>query len=227
MTTHARWLLLLVVIAALVGLAAIRDGRYLALFRDPPALRAWLDAWGTWAPVGIIALQVVQVLLAPIPGNVIGLASGYAFGVARGTLYSLLGTALGSLIAFALARTYGRPLVERLLPAAMLEWLDSRAQRRGLLFFVLLFLLPFLPDDLACFVAGLTPIPIPALMLAALGGRLPGLVVSSWVGANAPGLSPTQGTVVIAASAGLALVFLLYERRLEDWAVSLVDRFIK
>ena len=227
MRTHARWLFLLAVIVALVGLAAIHNGGYLALFRDPAALREWLDTWGTWAPAGIIALQVVQVLLAPIPGNVIGLASGYVFGVVQGTLYSLLGTALGSLIAFALARTYGRPLVERLLPAAMLEWLDSRAQRRGLLFFVLLFLLPFLPDDLACFVAGLTPIPIPALVLAALAGRLPGLFVSSWVGANALGLTRTQSTVLIAASAGLALLFLLYERRVEDWAVSLVDRFVK
>jgi uncharacterized membrane protein YdjX (TVP38/TMEM64 family) len=220
MVTFARWLFLLVLLASVVALAIIADGRYLALFRDSAALRAWLDIWGSWAPVGIIALQVVQVLLAPIPGNVIGLASGYVFGVARGTLYSLVGTALGSLIAFVLARTYGRPLVERLLPAEMLEW-------RGLFFFVLLFLLPFLPDDLACFVAGLSPIPIPALMLAALAGRLPGLFVSSWVGANAPGLSSMQWAALIAASAGLALLFLRHEQRLEGWAASLVERFMR
>ncbi len=219
--------MLLVALSSAVGLIFLVNGGYLALFRDPALLRERLGTWGAWAPAGIIALHVVQVLLAPIPGNVIGLASGYLFGIARGTLYSSLGTALGSLIAFTLARTYGRPLVERLLPAEMLEWLDSRAQRRGLFFFVLLFLLPFLPDDVACFVAGLTPIPIPALMLAALAGRLPGLFVSSWVGANAPGLSPIQWTGLIAASAALAVLFLLYEQQIENWAIRLVDRLIK
>ncbi len=219
--------MLLVGLPSILGVLIILNGGYLALFRDPALLREWLATWGTWAPIGIIALHVVQVLLAPIPGNVIGLASGYLFGIARGTLYSSLGTALGSLIAFTLARTYGRPLVERLLPAQMLRWLDTRAERHGLFFFVLLFLLPFLPDDLACFAAGLTPIPIPALLVAALTGRLPGLFVSSWLGASAPALSPTQWTVVIAASAALAVLFLLYEQQIEGWAIRIVDRLIR
>jgi uncharacterized membrane protein YdjX (TVP38/TMEM64 family) len=224
MKTRASTLIFIVLLVVLLALLVISDGHYLTPFRDPVRLREWVRDWGAWAPLGIIGLQMTQVLIAPIPGHVVGLASGYLFGVIWGTFYSVLGTALGSLIAFVVARTYGRPLVERLLPPETLERLDAGAQRRGLFFFVLLFLLPFLPDDMACLVAGLTPIPIPALMLAVLAGRPPGILVSCWVGANAAGLSTAQWALLIAASVLLALLFLFYEEQLEEGATNLVER---
>ncbi len=224
MKIRACTLILIALLIALLGLLATHNGRYLALFGDQVRLREWVRSWGAWAPLATVALQMAQVLLAPIPGHVVGLASGYLFGVAWGTFYSVLGTALGSLIAFSLARAYGRPLVERLVPPQTLVRLDAGAQRRALSFFVLVFLLPFLPDDLVCFVAGLTPIPIPALMLAVLAGRPPGILVSCWLGANAAGLSTAQWVVVIAGSALLAVLFLLYGNQLQEWAMSLTER---
>lgn len=216
--------ILIVFLIALLGLLIVHSGQYLVLFKDQDQLREWVCNWGAWAPLAIMALQMVQVLLAPIPGQVLGLASGYLFGVAWGTFYSVAGTALGSLVAIILARAYGRPLIERLVPPEILTRLDAGAKRRGLLFFVLVFLLPFLPDDLACLVAGLTPIPIPALMLAVVSGRLPGVLVSCWLGANATSLNTVQWAMLISSSALLAILFLLYENRLQKLTLRLVDR---
>jgi uncharacterized membrane protein YdjX (TVP38/TMEM64 family) len=93
-----------------------------------------------------------------------------------------------------------------------------------LFFFVLVFLLPFVPDDAACFAAGLTHIPIPALMLAVLAGRPPGILVSCWLGANAVGLGPSQWVTVTALSALLALPFLYYGNRLPASVLALAQR---
>jgi uncharacterized membrane protein YdjX (TVP38/TMEM64 family) len=54
----------------------------------------------------------------------------------------------------------------------------------GLFTFFMLFLMPGLPDDALCVIAGMTPLGLPALMLACLVGRLPGLAMSSWLGAE-------------------------------------------
>lgn len=213
----------LLLLLTAVGLAAHSAG-WLDILTNEDLLLQWVSRWGVWAPVSIVLLQAGQVLLAPIPGQVIGLASGYLFGALPGAAYSILGTALGSLVAFGLARALGRPLVERVVPSHVLARLDGSARRRGLLFFVLAFLLPFLPDDLICFAAGLTPIPIPSLMLAVLVGRPPGIIVSTWVGANARDLSPGQWAVVIAGSALLALPFVVYGERLEASVMRLIDR---
>jgi uncharacterized membrane protein YdjX (TVP38/TMEM64 family) len=221
--TSAFACILLLLLLTAVVLTAHGSG-WFDILNNQALLLQWVNRWGIWAPISIVLLQAVQVLLAPIPGQVIGLVSGYLFGAVRGALYSILGTAFGSLVAFGLARALGRPLVERIIPTHTLARLDGSARRRGLLFFVLVFLLPFLPDDLICFAAGLTPIPIPALMLAVLAGRPPGIIVSAWVGANARGLSPRGWALVIASSALLALPFLAYGERLEARVMALVDR---
>jgi len=227
MRKQALALILIILLAALLVLLTLHNGRYMMLFRDQRVIREWVHNWGAGAPLAIIILQTAQVLLAPIPGHVVGLASGYLFGTAWGTLYSVIGTTVGSLIAFWLTRAYGRPLVEHLVPPKTLAWLDAGAQRRGLFFLVLIFLLPFLPDDTACFIAGLTPIPIPALMLAVLAGRPPGIFVSCWLGAHMAGFSTGQWIALITGSALLAALFLLYGDRLQEGSMHLTEHLLR
>ncbi|MGQ9493385.1 MAG: TVP38/TMEM64 family protein [Anaerolineae bacterium] len=211
--------LALVVLALLTAVfLLICHWDYWILFQDQTRLRAWINQWGAWKPLAVIFLQMAQVLLAPIPGQVVGLVSGYFFGVFWGTFYSMIGTILGSIVAFTLARIGGRPLVERLMPTHTLQHLDEGARRHGLFFFLLVFLAPFLPDDLACFVAGLSPIPIPALTLVAIFGRLPGSLISCWLGANAIRFNITQWFMLGAASVLLAVLFLRYGNQLQEWA---------
>lgn len=183
---------------------------------DQEALRSWMVALGPWGPPASILLNAAQVLLAPVPGQIFGLVSGYLYGVLRGTLYSWLGVQLGSALAMGLGRYLGRPLVARLAGAARLERWDCIARRQGPTFFLLVFLLPLLPDDLACFVIGLSPLSIPAMWLLAGIGRLPGLVVAAWVGANAT--RPPAGVWAALVGGGLVLVYLFgrYREHVED-----------
>lgn len=217
-------LILLVLLIAVLGLLVLRNPELRSLLSDQENMSEWVARWGALAPLVMVALQAAQVILAPIPGQVMGLVSGYLFGVARGAAYSLAGNALGSLVVFSLARVYGRPFVERRVPSETLARLDAGAERRGLFFFVLVFLVPFLPDDLTCFAAGLTPIPIPALMIAILVGRPPGILVSCWLGANAAVLGPAQWTVVVVCSALVAGLFLRYGAQLQEWTMRLTER---
>lgn len=215
----------LVLIALLVLTLAFFSVGSRQVLTNPIQLRQWVAQWGVWAPVGIILLQAMQVVLAPIPGQVVGLASGYLFGTFWGSLYSIVGTVLGSWIVFGLARTFGRPLVERFLPSASLERLDQGMRKRGLSFLMVVFLMPFVPDDAACFVAGLTSIPIPALMLAALMGRTPSLIVSAWLGASATGLSTVQWTAAISITLVFGLIFVRYADRLQTTVMSWAEKW--
>jgi uncharacterized membrane protein YdjX (TVP38/TMEM64 family) len=214
----------ILVLVASAALCMMLQRTEFPLFADSQRLRDWVLGWDAYAPVAIILLQGAQVLLAPIPGQGVGAASGYLFGSCWGTIYSLTGTVIGSFVAISLARHYGRPLVERVISADVLARFDARAGHRGLLFFALVFLLPFLPDDVACFVAGLSAIPIPALMLTVLAGRMPGVFVSAWIGANATSLGTGQLVWLIVAGGAVAAAFLAFEARLQAGAMDLLDR---
>ena len=220
----ARWIL---GIAALVALGAATwrwGGAIWSLFRDRAALQAWVASFGAWAPLVGIALNAVQVIVAPIPGQVIGLANGYLFGVWLGTFYSLLGVMLGTGIVLVLTRRWGRPLVVKLVSNTQLEKLDRLVARRGALFFFLIFLLPFLPDDLTCFAIGLTDLPLGQMLVLIAIGRLPGLIIASWVGANATSLSITTWVVLIVGASALALAYLRWSGAIESALMSWIER---
>ena len=185
----------------------------------PDRIRDWVADFGVAGPLAIVLLEAAQSLLAPIPGQAIGAVSGYLYGVPLGTLYALIGVALGSWISFFLARRYGRPLVVRWLGAPSAERLDDLVRRGGTLFFFLIWLLPFVPDDLACVAAGLTAMPPRQFLFLMLAGRWPGVLASVWVGANASRLSPwAWGSLFV----GLALLGVILWR----WGLPLQEAIL-
>jgi uncharacterized membrane protein YdjX (TVP38/TMEM64 family) len=82
------------------------------------------EAWGAWAPVASIALMILHSFL-PFPAELIAIANGMLFGPVWGTLVTWIGAMSGAALAFALARRYGRPLVDRLV--ARQAWAAAEA----------------------------------------------------------------------------------------------------
>jgi len=191
---------------------------------DQEQIREWAASLGPRGPLVTIALNVAQVLLAPIPGQFVGIANGYLYGVWLGTLYSMVGLLIGTTLAMGLARRFGRPFVERLARPEQLERWDAVAQRRGAAFFFMVFLLPSLPDDLVCLIIGLSTLGIPRMVVLAMIGRLPGVLVSCWLGAYASSLPPLAWVPMAAGAALLAWLFWRYQARLEAAATRLADR---
>jgi uncharacterized membrane protein YdjX (TVP38/TMEM64 family) len=182
------WLKLLLVAAVAVALAVpilIWKDAIWRVFATREQVAAEIRNAGAWGPVLIIGLAIAQTVVAPIPGQAINFVSGYVYGPWLGLLYSWLGLVLGSAIAMLLARYAGRPLIAKLAPASTLDRIDRIAAGKGLGFFFLFFLIPGLPDDLLCFVAGLTTLPLRIMVPMAAIARLPGLLGTVWLGASA------------------------------------------
>ena len=198
------------------------------------AVARYVLSYGWAAPIFLIALQVCQVVILPLPGQVIGIVAGYIFGWKLGVTYTMVGLALGMVIVFTLSRKLGRSFVEKLNgPEAMrdLEGLfSSRSSNAGgfyqksaetlrsnaLLTFFLFMLLPGLPDNLACFVSGLTKIPVRYLLMAALVGRFPAALALSLFG---DGWSKAESSTTLlflgAAALLLTVIFLWKKEKIE------------
>ena len=187
----------------------------LRLLLDRDSVLAWLSSFGVWAPIVFIGVSALQVVLAPIPGQFIGLAGGYLFGVWKGLLYSLIGTSLGAWVAMWLGRRFGRPLVTRLAGEPALARFDRFADRRGPLFFFLVFLLPFVPDDLAFYAIGLSPLPILPMLILATVVRLPAAVVSVLVGDNIARMSTELLVLGLIGVAAAGVFIWRYQEQIE------------
>ena len=146
--------------------------------------RQFLLGLGAWAPAVSIGLMVVEALAVPVPIALLMVANGLAFGVWRGLLVSLAGGMLGAATAYVLARAFGRPLVERILPAAGLKTADRLMARYGGWAVVLERWIPGVPCDPVSYAAGLTRMAAWRFFGLTLLGLIPANLATAWFGAE-------------------------------------------
>jgi uncharacterized membrane protein YdjX (TVP38/TMEM64 family) len=218
------WLLGGLLLAALIAALIAWWQPIFGFLSDPEQVRVWVEQLGAWGPVAILLLEMIQALLAPIPGQAIEAVSGYLYGPWLGTLFPLIGMVIGSFITFSLARRFGRPLVIRMIGRQSMARMDDLVRRGGALFFFLIWLLPFAPDDLACVAAGLTPMPARQFLILMTLGRLPGVFVSVLVGANVSRIQPIWWVLLFAGIALAAVVFWRWGEQIQEAVLATIER---
>ena len=192
--------------------AQIRD-----LFVSPQALRAFLLRFGWWTPIIFVLLQIVQVIFSPLPGSITTLAGGLIFGLWGGLILSSVGIVVGSLLAFALARLCGQPVVLFLFGQAHFEDYNRFWIGKGGLSLLIFFFLPFVPDDTLCFLAGLSALPFRVFLLFLLIGRLPTLFLTTLLGAGTLTFSLWEWVLIGLLASGVLIIFWKYGDTFEQW----------
>lgn len=140
-------------------------------------LRSFIVSFGPFAALVFIVLQALQVVVAPVPGEITGFVGGLLFGKLAGTFYSTVGLTLGSLLAFGIARRFGAAFVHKIVKREYIDRFDYFVTHRGLYVAFILFLIPGFPKDSLCYLLGLTRLRVLDFVLMNVFGRLPGTLM--------------------------------------------------
>ena len=168
--------------------------------------RAWIESYGGWAPAAYISLYVTQIVIAPFPGNFMGILAGWLFGIFWGALYSVVALTIGISIAIGLSRLFGRPLLERFVAEDTLNKWEVKLKVRSPLLWTIIFMFP-VPDALI-YMAGLSSIPFRILVPAIVIGRSAGIIFANIMGGWSAKLPPEW--VIVQWSILIITVALLY-----------------
>ncbi|PYM16857.1 MAG: hypothetical protein DMD81_11325 [Candidatus Rokuibacteriota bacterium] len=221
MTDRARWALLSATLAALLAitiwLVAI-DATFIRfvirLYREPAFLRDTVAAWGWLAPVIFMAIQALQVIIAPIPGEVTGPVGGALFGTLWGVIYSTIGLTIGTLFCFWVGRRWGEPLVRPWLSEHHWNRMNFILEAEGAIICFILYLIPGFPKDIISYLFGISPIPFWVFAVVSTVGRLPGTWISSYFGAHVAEQRYIYAVVFIAGVAAVCLPLFYYRHRI-------------
>ena len=208
----------------LIGLVAAAAVTALLCWEYLPGLLAWLaDARAVRAFVAdhafasrltMLGINIVQVLLAFLPGEPVELASGYAFGFWEGTALCLVASGLATSAIYWATRRWGWKLVGLFFDRSLFDrfsWLKSA--RRLELIMLIVFLIPGTPKDFLTYFAGLTNMRFLPVVLIATFGRIPSIVTST-ITASAVGSGnwPLVACTLAASALLLAVGGLMYRR---------------
>jgi uncharacterized membrane protein YdjX (TVP38/TMEM64 family) len=186
-------------------------------FTDKQLLLNFIQEHRRNAVLIFIGLQALQVVAAPVPGEVTGFAGGMLFGAGGGILYSTIGLTLGSWLAFVLARLAGRPLVERMVQKETIKRYDYIMKHKGQFLAFLMFLIPGFPKDYLCYLLGLGHMGQREFLVVSTTGRLFGTVLLTVEGSFFRDKRYGMFFTVLGLSIIMILFVMVYRKNIERW----------
>ncbi len=199
----------IIIIFLLTALLTIFVCKWLQSFSQE-GFREYINSFGYWGWLVLLGLQVLQVFIALIPGEIIESAAGFAFGPVAGTIICYIGIIIGTASIFALTRRFGIKLVEVFVSREKINELRFiNTEKKRDLFVFLVFFIPGTPKDLLTYFIGLTNIKFAAFLCISLIARIPS-VVSSTFGGHLIGEGEYWGAILLYGITGVLSLAGLY-----------------
>ncbi|WP_169543836.1 TVP38/TMEM64 family protein [Sneathiella aquimaris] len=194
---------------------AVADNAYLNRLFQPKAMQDVIQNAGVWGPIAVIGIMAGAIVFSPLPSAPLALAAGAAYGHIWGTIYVLVGAEIGALVAFAIARFFGRDAVCRLIGDRLPETRFSTQNGLTLVVFVSR-LLPFLSFDAVSYAAGLTRLTVFRFAASTFLGMIPASFLLAHFGTELradDGVGIALGLSVFALVMAVPIVIVFVRRK--------------
>ena len=171
-------------------------------------------------PAYLVA-EVLQILISILPGQLFQMAAGYLFGFIPGVLLTLIGAIIGTIVTFCLARVLGSDAVHIMLGEEKSKrYTELLNSKQAYLITFIIYLIPGLPKDAVCYVAGVSNIKLLPFLIISVTGRMPAMAGSVAFGALYMKHNYT-GMAILAIVVGIICIICIVRRK---QLVSFIDK---
>lgn len=183
---------------------------------------------GAWGMVVYVLIQILQVVILPLPAVVCYVPGTIIWGAPIATLLASIGVIIGSVISYFIGRVWGKKAVIWIAGKETTEKYSAYFGKKGKGIFILMQILPFFPDDILCMVAGLTSMNFAFFMVVMCTVRPAIIAVYCFLGSG--DIIPFSGwgiyvwVAIFAVCIVLAVLSFKYQDKFEDWLVSKFSR---
>lgn len=223
--TTGGWIKLLIaaaVIALIAGVTVWLMPRIIALKDEAgrAAFEQYIHEKGAWGVLILLGIQIIQVIIAIIPGEPIEVLAGLLYGTFWGYVYCTVGMLIGTILIFYGVRFWGKRFIQALAGNGKLERFRFLHDTRRLeMLTFLLFFIPGTPKDMLTYFMPLTKIRPFAFFTIVTVARIPSIVSSTFAGASIGDGKWTQSIVIflVIGAVGLLGIWLndLLMKRIE------------
>lgn len=155
----------------------------------------------------VILLQIIQIVIAIIPGQPMEIITGMLYGTWGGLIVCLIGIFLGTTIIFITVRKLGLQFIKVFFKEESINKIrNSKIYKNPDKFEVLIFIIfciPMVPKDIFVYLGGISPVRTNRFLTIATIGRIPGLFLTVFAGNKL-----SQGNIKIVVLITVVIILL-------------------
>lgn len=212
--TKVIWLVIILAILLAITVLLIPSMISLKDASTREALQDYIHQKGAWGVVILLGIQVTQVIIAFIPGEVIEVISGLLYGTFYGYVICTVGMLIGTVIIFYTVRALGFSYINSTLGEKKLSKYKFLHDTKKLeLVIFLLFFIPGTPKDLLTYFIPFTKIKPSTFFIINTVARIPSILSSTYAGASISQGKWLQTVIVFAIIGIVGIVGIMLNER--------------
>lgn len=207
----------IILIALIVLGSALLGPIIVKTANNPENFRNFIKSKGIAGPLIFIGIQMLQVIFAFIPGEIVEVGAGYAFGAWYGLALCLIGVFISTVIIYYSTNTFAKKLTQSILKSekiSKLKFLDNPRKLETILF--LLFFVPGTPKDIITYFASLTKINKKIFFLIAVFARIPSIITSTYVGHNLVKKDYISAAIIFITTGAIGILGIYIYHKITD-----------
>ena len=148
-------------------------------------IREWVNRMGIMGVIAVLGLQILQIIIAFIPGEPVEILSGALYGTVGGLLLCLIGCLIASSLIFSLSKHFGKKLLYALFSKEKVQsWKWLQDSKKCTMVTFILFFIPGTPKDMLTYIVGVPDMSINKFLLISSLARIPSVLSSTMIGAT-------------------------------------------
>lgn len=152
-------------------------------YNNIAAIKGFVERFGVLSVFALLFIQILQIIVALIPGEVVEFAAGALFGPLWGTLICMAGIFLGQWLIFTIVVRWGDSVLSAVLDRKFVKKFKFLHDEKKIkLITFILYFLPGTPKDLLTYFMPVTGMNIKTFLSVSLFARIPSVISSTIAG---------------------------------------------
>ena len=210
----------LVVFIVLITAIVVAIWPTLSIVFEPGGVETLIELITSQGPLGVLILlgmQLLQIIVAFIPGEVVQIAAGMMYGPLWGSVVILVGCVLSSMVVYELVHKLGAPFVRSMVgEKQLLQFRQFELSGKFGVTVFILFLIPGFPKDVLTYIVPLSDMNLRTFLLLSTIGRTPGVIISTYAAAGLADGNIVTSVIIFVVAALIAIIVLLLRNRIID-----------
>ncbi|MEG2429507.1 MAG: VTT domain-containing protein [Oscillospiraceae bacterium] len=182
------------------------------------ALKEYVVSKGFFGVFILLGLQIMQVILAFIPGEIVEILSGLLYGTFGGYLICTIGMLIGTIVIFYTVKALGYPFINKTIgEGKLLKYKFLNDTKRLEIVTFIMFFIPGTPKDLLTYFMPFTKIKPMKFFLINTVARIPSIISSTYLGHTLIKGEWVKSLIVFVAIGIIGILGIIYNQKIVEY----------